>query len=52
MTRGKTILKFQTECGDTGVKTWYSLNGPTILAIANRTGGFLTLDQHRAAGSH
>lgn len=42
MTRGKTILKYQTECGVNGVKTWYSLNGPTILAIANRTGGFLT----------
>jgi len=42
MTRGKTILKSQSECGVTGVKTWYSLNGPTILAIANRTGGFLT----------
>jgi outer membrane protein assembly factor BamB len=42
MTRGKPIIKYHSECGDTGVKTWYSLNGPTILAIANGTGGFLT----------
>ena len=42
MTRGVTIMKSQSERGVTGVKTWYSLNGPTVLAIANRTGGFLT----------
>jgi glucose dehydrogenase len=42
MTRGMTIVKTQTECGVTGVKTWYSLNGPTILAVANGTGGYLT----------
>ncbi len=42
MTRGMTIVKSQSECGVNGVKTWYSLNGSTILAIANGTGGFLT----------
>src|SRR5579863_3888914 len=42
MTRGKTIIKYQSECGTTGVKTWYSLNGPTILANPKGTGGFLT----------
>src|SRR5205807_3743870 len=42
MTRGTTIVKTQTECGVSGVKTWYSLNGPTVLAVANGTGGYLT----------
>jgi outer membrane protein assembly factor BamB len=42
MTLGKTINTYHSECGATGVKTWYSLNGPTILDIANGTGGFLT----------
>jgi len=42
MTRGMTIMKAQTECGVNGVKTWYSLNGPTVLAVANGTGGYLT----------
>src|SRR6266567_25730 len=42
MTHGMTIVKTQTECGVNGVKTWYSLNGPTVLAVANGTGGYLT----------
>ena len=42
MTTGLTIVKYQTECGVNGVKTWYSRNGPTVLAVANGTGGYLT----------
>ncbi len=42
MTRGMTIVKAQTECGVNGVKTWYSVNDPTVLAVANGTGGYLT----------
>jgi len=42
MTTGLTIVKYQTECGVNGVKTWYSRNGPTVLAVPNGTGGYLT----------
>ena len=42
MTIGLTIVKYQTECGVNNVKTWYSRNGPTVLAVPNGTGGYLT----------
>ncbi len=42
MTRGKTIITYQSACGNNKVKTWYSRTGPTILAVPNGTGGYLT----------
>lgn len=42
MTRGTTINKSISACSATGVKTWYSQSGSTIIADANGTGGYLT----------
>ena len=41
MTRGLTIVKYQTECGINNVKTWYSRNGSTVVAAPNGSGGYL-----------
>ncbi len=42
MTRGATISKRISACNVEGVMAWYSKSGPTIVADANGSGGYLT----------
>ena len=42
MTRGTTTNQKISACNATGVKTWHSKSGSTIVADVNGTGGYLT----------